>query len=113
VEWIELDRGEVEEHGSVGLHMIEAARLTADTHVRVHIATIAPGGRIGRHPARRWQLFCAVAGAGWVSGEDAVRHPIAEGQSVLWAPEEVHESGSDGGMTVVMVQSDVRLPRGP
>jgi hypothetical protein len=29
---------------------------------------------------------------------------------VMWAPGEVHESGSDTGMVVVTVQSSVRIP---
>jgi quercetin dioxygenase-like cupin family protein len=110
--WIELDQGDVDEHGSTGLHLIEAARLTADTHFRTHIARFAPGGELGRHPGRWWQLFCVADGTGWVSGEDGVRHEIEAGQAVLWEPGESHESGSDSGMTLVMVQSALPLPYG-
>ena len=112
MEWVELDQGEVDERGSVGLHMIEAARLSTDAHFRTHIARIFPGGVLGRHPGRWWQLFCVADGSGWISGEDGQRHKITAGQAVLWAPDEVHESGSEEGMTVVMVQSSVRLPYG-
>lgn len=112
MEWIELDQGVLDEHESTGVHLIEVARLDADAHFRTHIARVSAHGVLGRHPARRWQLFCVADGEGWVSGGDLRRHPIAAGQAVMWAPGEVHESGSDSGMTVVMVQSSARLPYG-
>jgi quercetin dioxygenase-like cupin family protein len=109
MEWIELDQGDVDEHGSSGLYMIEAARFDADAHFRTHITRVSPGGVFGRHAGRWWQLFVVATGEGWVSSEDGQRHHIETGQAVMWAPGEVHESGSDLGMVVVMVQSSVRI----
>jgi quercetin dioxygenase-like cupin family protein len=109
MEWIELDQGDVDEHGSSGLYLIEAARFDADAHFRTHIAKVSPGGVLGRHAGRWWQLFCVATGDGWVSAEDGVRQPIKAGQAVMWAPGEIHESGSNAGMLVVMVQSSVRV----
>jgi quercetin dioxygenase-like cupin family protein len=110
MEWIELDQGDVDEHGSSGLYLIEAARFDADAHFRTHIARVSPGGVLGRHAGRWWQLFCVATGDGWVSAEDGQRHRIEAGQAVMWAPGETHESGSDTGMVVVTVQSSVRIP---
>ena len=112
MEWVELDQGDLTEHESAGIRLIEAARLDADAHFRAHVARVSAHGVVGRHSGRWWQLFCVADGEGWVSGEDGERHAIAAGQAVLWAPGEIHESGSDHGMTVVMVQSSVRLPHG-
>jgi quercetin dioxygenase-like cupin family protein len=112
VRWVDLDQGDVTEHGSRGLHMVEAARLAVAGEFRVHVAQVRPGGLLGRHPTRLWQLFRVVHGEGWVSGEDGQRHPLRAGQAVLWHPGEHHESGSDTGMTVVIVQADVPLPHG-
>jgi quercetin dioxygenase-like cupin family protein len=109
---VELDQGDVGEQASTGLHLLEAARLTVNAHFRTHVARFAPGGMLGRHPGRWWQLFCVATGGGWVTGPDGNRQPIAAGQAVMWAPGEVHESGSDEGMTVVMVHSSVCLPYG-
>jgi hypothetical protein len=39
------------------------------------------GGLVGRHQAATRQLFCVVAGDGWVSGPDRERVPIAAGQA--------------------------------
>ena len=53
-----------------------------------------------------------ATGEGWVSAEDGSRHRIGSGEAVLLAPGEQHESGSDTGMTVVIVQSSDQLPDG-
>jgi quercetin dioxygenase-like cupin family protein len=71
----------------------------------VDVLTVAAGGRVGRHPTRLWQLFAVVAGEGWVSGSDGQPEPIRAGEAVVWEPGEEHESGSDSGMVVCVVQS--------
>jgi hypothetical protein len=109
---VDLDGGSVAEFGSHGLHMIEAARLKRVEEFRVHVASCAPGSALGRHPTRLWQLFVVISGAGWVAGQDGVRFPIEAGGAVLWSPGEEHESGSEMGMTVVIVQSDQPPPTG-
>ena len=64
------------------------------------------------HPSRFWQLFCVLAGSGWVRPDGEEGQPIATRQAVLWVPGEVHESGSATGMTVLQVMSSVPLPHG-
>ena len=73
----------------------------------VDVITISAGGRLGRHPTRLWQLLTVVSGEGWVSGADSRRYGIRAGEAVLWEPHEQHESGSDPGMVVCVVQSPV------
>lgn len=112
MEWVHLDRDQIGEYGSVGVDMVEVARLTADGAFRVHVARVAAGGVLGRHPGRLWQVMHVVAGSGWVTDGADVRSAIDDGQAVLWNPGEVHGAGSQVGMTVVIVQSSVRLPHG-
>jgi quercetin dioxygenase-like cupin family protein len=71
----------------------------------VDVLTVAAGGRVGRHPTRLWQLFAVVEGEGWVAGSDGRHEPIRAGEAVLWEPGEEHESGSERGMVVCVVQS--------
>jgi quercetin dioxygenase-like cupin family protein len=52
------------------------------------------------------QLFTVVGGSGWVSGADGEREPIRAGEAVLWQPGEEHESGSEEGMTVLVVEAE-------
>lgn len=108
MEWVELDFGVLTEHGSFGVVLTELSRLPEAAEFRTHVADMKAPGLMGRHAGRLWQLFAVVRGEGWVSGEDAVRVPIAAGQSVLWRPGESHESGTDSAMLVVLVQSSVR-----
>jgi hypothetical protein len=35
-----------------------------------------------------------------------MREPISAGEAVLWDPGEEHESGSDDGMTVLVLESE-------
>jgi quercetin dioxygenase-like cupin family protein len=112
MEWLELEHGDVDEYGSHGVHLSEAARMRDVDEFAVHLAEIEPGGILGRHPTRLWQLFTVASGAGWVAGPDGPRQDIVAGQAVLWSPGEEHESGTDEGMTVVITQATVRLPYG-
>jgi quercetin dioxygenase-like cupin family protein len=79
-------------------------RLAADAHVVV--IEVEPGGVVGRHPAAVMQLFAVIDGAGWVSGGDGAREQIQAGGAVVWEPGEEHESGSDDGMTALVVESE-------
>ena len=71
---------------------------------------IGPQGLLGRHPAGRPQLFLVVAGSGWVATGDGGRQPVRSGDAILWEPGEVHESGSEAGMTAVIVQLSALAP---
>ena len=78
-------------------------RLAPSAHVVV--IEIRPGGVVARHPAVVAQLFVVVRGSGWVSGADGGREEIGAGEAVLWDPGEEHESGSDEGMTALVVEA--------
>jgi quercetin dioxygenase-like cupin family protein len=79
-------------------------RLAPEAHAVV--IEIGPGGVVGRHPAVVAQLFVVVRGTGWVSGADGLRIQISAGEAVLWEPAEEHESGSDEGMTALVVEAE-------
>jgi mannose-6-phosphate isomerase-like protein (cupin superfamily) len=79
-------------------------RLAARAHAVV--IEIGPGGVVGRHPGVVAQLFVVVSGSGWVSGGDGEREPIAAGEAVLWDHGEEHESGSEEGMTALVLEAE-------
>ncbi|HEY3050667.1 MAG TPA: cupin domain-containing protein [Gaiellaceae bacterium] len=99
-----IDLGGEREVTAPGSVSARVRRLATGAHVVV--IEIGPGGVVGRHPAGVRQLFTVVSGAGWVSGGDGERAPIAAGEAVVWDPEEEHESGSDTGMTAFVVEAD-------
>lgn len=70
----------------------------------VSVIRLGPGGVLGRHPAVVDQLFCIIEGRGWVSGPDGARLAVGTGQAAYWRTGEEHESGSDDGMTALVVE---------
>jgi quercetin dioxygenase-like cupin family protein len=108
VEIVELRSRDVGQFGSAGVEMLRLLPVHVTTGAAsLHVARIAPGGTLGRHPSRQWQLFAVVEGSGWVTGTDDVRHEIGAGQAAVWAPGEEHAAGSAAGMLAVIAQSDV------
>jgi mannose-6-phosphate isomerase-like protein (cupin superfamily) len=79
-------------------------RLAVGAHVVV--LEVGAGGVVARHPAGVAQLFAIVRGSGWVSGANGAPEPISAGEAVLWEAGEPHESGSEGGMTVLVVEAE-------
>jgi quercetin dioxygenase-like cupin family protein len=80
-------------------------RLAGNAHVVV--IEVGPEGVVARHPAVGAQLFAVVRGSGWVGGGDGQRESIEAGEAVLWEPGEEHESGSEEGMTVLVVEAEL------
>jgi quercetin dioxygenase-like cupin family protein len=71
---------------------------------------LEPGGRIGRHPASVPQLLAVVAGSGWASGADGVPQPLGSGDAVFWEAGEEHETGTDEGLTAIVLEGESLLP---
>lgn len=76
--------------------------------VNTHLICMHTGrdGKVGRHDAVSQQLFMVVSGEGWVSGADGGKVPIRAGQAAFWEQGESHASGSEGGMTVMVAESE-------
>lgn len=58
------DKG-VDAFGSGGVATAALARLEKVDGAGVDVLTFEPGGLLGRHPTRFWQLFLLVSGTGW------------------------------------------------
>ena len=96
-----LGEREVTAPGSVSARV---KRLAPQAHAVV--IEIGPEGIVARHPAVVPQLFVVVSGSGWVSGDNGEREAIRAGEAVLWDQGEDHESGSDEGMTALVVEAE-------
>ena len=81
-----------------------------DGEAHVVCMRLGAGGILGLHPAAVDQLFVVVEGEGWASGVDGTRVPVAAGTAIYWAAGEEHESGSDSGLTAIVVESERLLP---
>jgi hypothetical protein len=78
--------------------------------VRVSLLQLAADGFVGAHPAACPQLFLVVAGSGWATSGDERRSTLAAGEAALWEVDEIHESGSERGLTAVIVEADAIEP---
>ncbi|PEB64528.1 cupin [Priestia megaterium] len=72
---------------------------------------IEPKGILGHHQAPISQLFVVVQGEGWVTGEDQNQINIKAGEAAFWVKGEWHTSGSNGGMTAILIQSESLNPQ--
>lgn len=105
MEFISLPTGEEDRFGTHGVRLWQAGILDGAEQTRIHVARYEKDSLLGRHPTKIWQLFMVIEGSGWVSGEDKIRYPISTGQAVLWHPGEEHDSGSEIGMSVLILAS--------
>lgn len=109
MELLALPTRELSSYGSSGAELRRVALVQEPQDgFAVDVVRLAPGGSIGAHPTRLWQLFLAVSGSGWVSGASGDRRPVRAGEAALWAPGEDHASGSEEGLTAVVVQCRAR-----
>jgi hypothetical protein len=70
---------------------------------------LEPGDEVGEHEAVGRQLLLVVRGTGWVSGGDAVRHPIHEDEAAFFESGERHAAGTDDGMVAILVEGEFEL----
>jgi quercetin dioxygenase-like cupin family protein len=96
----------------LGSRAATAVPLTLpDGEAHIVCIRLGHGGILGRHPAPVDQVFVVIAGEGWVSGPDRARVPVSAGTAIHWTAGEEHESGSDAGLTAIVVESERLLPR--
>ena len=95
---------ELDHHGSSGFRLTPLAALAEG---RIVVVRLAPGGRIGRHPAAGPQMFAVVSGEGTVSGADGDAQPIEAGVAAVWEPGEEHETRSEAGLTALVIEGAV------
>jgi quercetin dioxygenase-like cupin family protein len=94
-----------------GSQAATAAPLTLpDGEAHVVCIRLGVGGVLGRHPAAVDQLLVGVEGEGWASGEEGERVPVAPGTALHWHAGEEHESGSERGLTAIVVESERLVP---
>ncbi|CAM3585130.1 MULTISPECIES: cupin domain-containing protein [Paenibacillus] len=97
-------------------HLIMSKILMSQAAIPIHhigCMHIGAGGVVGEHPASSDQLFIVVEGEGWVTANHGPRTKVIAGQAVLWKKGEWHESGSELGMTVIVVEGPLIEPDMP
>lgn len=67
---------------------------------------LEPGGHLGRHETPLDRLFLVVTGSGWVADASGRRRALGAGEAAFWRGGELHESGSEVGMGVVVLEGE-------
>lgn len=94
-------------HGSEGVTLAPLTEpIARDAAVQAACFRLEPGGRIGRHPASVPQLLAVVSGSGWASGADGVLQALGPGDAVFWEAGEDHETGTEEGLTAIVLEGD-------
>lgn len=93
---------ENDQFGSVKTLIAKAVAL--EPEASVNLAYIRPAERIGYYQEAAPQLFLLVEGAGWIRNEFDEVFPVKAGQAIFWDQNEWHESGSETGMTAVIIE---------
>ena len=81
--------------------------LRIETQLQIGVITLEPGGLIGEHEASEDQLLLVVRGSAWVRGVDeSWQKFLALGRAAFWTKGEFHQTGSETGMTAVVIEGD-------
>lgn len=100
-----LPRRDMTAFGSTDVAMDFLPTLGAADGARVHVAHLAAGGSIGRHPAPVRQVFAVVQGECRVASWDEAPRLACAGQAVVWEPGEDHQTWAVTDVVAVIVET--------
>jgi quercetin dioxygenase-like cupin family protein len=100
----------IDAYGSRGVTLSPLTEpLARGAAVQAAYFRLAPGGRIGRHPASVPQILAVVEGSGWTSGEGG-SHTLGPGDAVFWEAGEEHEMWTEEGLAAVVLEGEGVVP---
>lgn len=94
----------IEQFGSSHLLLTPIQRTPGE--LQIVCMHLGRGGLVGHHQADPSQLFLVVQGAGWVRSGELAAVPIRAGQAAFWESGEWHSSGTDTGMTAIVLEGE-------
>jgi len=85
---------------------IIALVLQMDNSAKINAIYLHPNERISHQQALPQQMLLAIDGEGWMrSGTDEL-FPVQAGQAVFWEANEIQESGTETGITAVIIEAE-------
>lgn len=105
MEIAEMPAYAVDRFSSVGVVMDALPPTAGGASTQVHVARVAAGGTIGRHPAVRSQAFAIVSGRAQVEAAGDSRE-VQPGAVVVWQPGEDHQTWALTDVVAVVVETD-------
>ena len=94
-------------------HAVTLTRVLRESQAHAVVMHLAPGGVVGHHPATETQLFMVVEGEGWVRSGEEKPVPIRAGLAAFWEAGEFHQSGTERGMIVLVIEGPDLAPALP
>ncbi len=96
---------EIKEYNSSSVFISPILQIEQDAVI--HLMSFDPQGIIGSHQARGPQVLLIIRGEGWVRSENSESISVTIGEAVIWDVGEWHESGSEGGMVALVIESTI------
>ncbi|MGM0752173.1 MAG: cupin domain-containing protein [Bacillota bacterium] len=78
--------------------------LKPDEPLQIGYFYLGANSVLGMHPAMCDQLLMITSGAGWVRVEGEEKIMVKPGMAIFWQEGEMHESGSEDGMTAIAAE---------
>lgn len=103
------DRRTITAYGSEGAEITPILRSATACHVAQ--LKLSAGGSVGLHPAVGEQVFLVLEGEGWVEGETGERVAVRSGEAAYWTNGENHQSGSNKGLTALLIEGEELIVR--
>lgn len=79
--------------------------MRTDKATQIGCMHLDNNGIVGYHEAVVPQLLLVVSGEGWVRSESEDRINVTAGDAVFWDKGEGHETGTDSGLTAIVIES--------
>lgn len=93
-------------NGTTGASWVGLCRTEDAGSAQLGVVHLGAGGRLGRREAVVPQFFLVVAGDGWVADGAGNRHRLRPGEAAHVGVGEVHEVGTDTGLTAVVLEAE-------
>jgi quercetin dioxygenase-like cupin family protein len=94
---------EDEQFGSVKAVISKVLQL--DDRAEINAVYFRPHESISHQQTVTQRLFLLVKGHGWMKSEGG-KFTVTEGQAILWDKDEWHETGTEIGMTAVIIEAE-------
>jgi len=82
---------------------IIARVLQLDGRAEISAVYLHPSEHVSVQQEMTQQLFLLVDGEGWVRNNSGKKKTVKQGQAIFWGESELSESGTESGMTAVII----------
>lgn len=89
-----------------GVKAVISKVLQLDNNAKVNAVYLHPNERISHQQAPAQQLLLVVDGEGWMKSITNELSNIRAGQAIFWDANEMQESGTEKGITAVIIEGE-------